>query len=235
MRTNIVLYGGNARKNCHFTAFFWYYPDIMFKKLLALSLLIFPLSAEARPVSYPDGWTAMLMNNGEYNSAHIHYSPTAKYSLGYRFEHRRDTNAELHLGQLNYLVNRWNEHGAQANIYLKGAAGVALDDGDSFGAGSVGIAADWETRRYFTSYENRYITAGPIEHGFTQTGRIGITPYIGDYGDVHTWLMLQVEHRPEAKENFEVTPMVRFFKGTHLGEFGISNQGKILFNFIERF
>jgi len=52
--------------------------------------LIIPNVADARPVSYPGGWTFMTMNDGDKNSAHIHYSPTAKTSLGYKFEYWRD-------------------------------------------------------------------------------------------------------------------------------------------------
>lgn len=177
----------------------------------------------------------MVMNNGDYNSVHQHYSPSFDYSIGYRFEHRRDSNAELHMGQVNYLVNRWNKKGSQANIYLKGAAGIAVDEGHSYGAGSAGFAVDWENRRYFVSYENRYLTAGPIENSFTQSGRVGITPYIGDYGDLHTWIMLQADHAPEKDDKFELTPMVRFFKGTHLTEFGVSTDGNVLFNYVKRF
>ena len=40
----------------------------------------------ARPVSYEDGWTAMMMSDEMSTSVHIHYSPTAFYSIGYRYE-----------------------------------------------------------------------------------------------------------------------------------------------------
>lgn len=205
--------------------------------LVAASMLPIAITmpTEARPVSYPSGWTAMVMNNGDYNSAHIHYSPSAKYSIGYRFEHRRESDAELHLGQLNYLVKRRNTRESQANIYLKTAIGVADDHGGQNAAGSIGFATDWETRKHFISYENRYLSAGPIENGFTQSARIGIAPYVADYGSLHTWLMLEASHDPEADDKLEITPLVRFFKGPNLAEFGVSTDGDVTFNFIKRF
>jgi len=158
--------------------------------------LIIPNIAIARPVSYPGGWTFMTMNDGDKNSAHIHYSPTAKTSVGYKFEYWRDKEFTLN---------------------------------------AVRIAADWENRRFFTSYENRYTEAGEIDDFYQQSARVGFAPYEGDYGDLHTWLMLQVEHMPEADNNFTVTPLVRLFKDVHLFEAGMNNRGEVLFNYVLRY
>lgn len=197
--------------------------------------------AQARPVSYPGGWTVMAMNNGDMNSLHLHYSPTAKYSVGVRSAYHRDDNYWHQTFQINNLIKRWNMPDAQANLYLKsGIGGVYTDEGDYDGktslAGFTGIAADWENRRFFTSYKNRYIDAGSVISEFKQSARVGIAPYIGDYGDLHTWLMLEVEHEPEAvDEQITVTPLVRFFKGVHLLEAGMSNHGDVLFNYVIRY
>ena len=99
----------------------------------------------------------------------------------------------------------------------------------------TGLAADWEDRRYFVSYENRYTEAGDVDDFYMQSARIGVAPYIGEYGDLHTWLMLQVEHRPEADEAVTVTPIVRLFKDVHLVEAGMNNQGSLLFNYVIRY
>ena len=45
---------------------------------------------------------------------------------------------------------------------------------------------------------------------------LGITPYIGDYGDIHTWLMIKFDHTPKFKRNLIITPHLRFFKDVHL-------------------
>jgi hypothetical protein len=211
-------------------------------KRLFLVLLSFIAvdTADARPVSYPGGATSMIMNDGNTNSIHIHYSPTATYSVGYKGEYWRKDDYMINAIQLNNLVKRWNGADSQANVYLKSGVGVATplsgpDEGDTGLAAFTGMGADWETRRYFTSYENRVTHAGDINDFFTQSARVGVAPYIGDYGDLHTWLMVQVDHKPEGKDPVTVTPLVRLFKGINLVEAGISNQGDVLFNWVARF
>ena len=206
--------------------------------LLGMGLII-PV-AEARPVSYPGGYTAMFMNDGDMNSVHLHYSPTAFTSIGYKFEYWRDAEFDIHAVQMNNLLKRWNGPDSQANLYLKSGVGVAYGhesvyDGDTDFAAYSGIAADWEDRRFFVSYENRYTEAGDMADLFQQSARVGVAPYIGDYGDLHTWMMLQVKHDPEGADNFTVTPLVRFFKDVHLLEAGVSNRGEILFNYVFRY
>jgi len=182
----------------------------------------------------------MLMNDDDRNSAHIHYSPTAKVSLGYKVEYWRDGKFTLNAIQMNNLLKRWNNRNSQANLYLKSGIGVAYSDTGNFendirAAGFIGLAADLENRRYFVAYQNRYTEADEIEDFFQQSARIGWAPYEGNYGDLHTWLMLQVEHMPEADHSFTVTPLVRFFKGVHLLEAGVNNRGEPLFNYVLRY
>jgi hypothetical protein len=207
---------------------------ILLSALLGMGLII-PHAVDARPVSYPGGITGMTMNDGDKNSAHLHYSPTAKTSLGYKFEYWRDVEYTINAVQMNNLLKRWNKKDSQANLYLKSGLGVAHSDGETEAAGFTGIAADWENRRFFTSYENRYTEAGDIADFYMQSARVGWAPYAGDYGDLHTWLMLQVEHTPEAGDHVTVTPLVRFFKGVHLLEAGMSNRGDVLFNYVIRY
>ncbi|MFP4098612.1 MAG: hypothetical protein ACLFP8_08045 [Alphaproteobacteria bacterium] len=214
-----------------------------FTRLFTLALLVagfYSPFANARPVSYPGGVTTMIMNNGDKHSLHLHYSPTAKYSLGYKLEYWRDSEVVINAVQMNNLLKRWNNPDSQANFYLKSGIGTAYSDKGAFDnesdiAAFTGIAADWEDRRYFISYENRYTYAGDITDFYMQSARAGIAPYIGDYGDLHTWLMLEVEHKPESKDKFSVTPMVRLFKDVHLIEAGMSDQGDVLFNWIIRY
>lgn len=205
--------------------------------LLVVALLAaLALPAQARPVSYPGGVMPMLMNNGDSHALELDYSPTAFYSIGYRGEYWREKDWKFHGLQGNYLLKRWNLPKSQANLYLKGAAGAAWNEaGHSQAAGLVGFAADWEDRRYFTSYENEIVEAGDIDGFFMQKARLGIAPYIGDYGDLHTWLMVELRHSPEAAAPVTVTPLVRLFKGATLGEAGISNRGDVLFNLTLQF
>ena len=208
--------------------------------LCALGIVLMPQMADARPVSYPGGWTFMTMNDADRNMAHMFYTFTPKLALGYSGEYWRDGNFQLHSLQMNSLLKRWNRKQSQGNLYLKSGIGGAYSDNAPFdndwrAAAFTGLAADWEDRRYYVSYESRFIWADDIYDSFMQKARIGIAPYIGDYGDLHTWLMLQVDHQPESDDSFTVTPLVRFFKGDHLIEAGVSNKGKALFNWTVRF
>ena len=177
------------------------------------------------------------MNNGDANTLHLHYSPSAKYSIGYKFEHWRDRGINLNAVQLNNLIKRWNKKDSQANLYLKSGLGIADERGTSESdiAGYTGLSADWEDRRYFVQYENRYTEAGDIDDFYTQSARVGWAPYEGDYGDLHTWLMLEVDHSPESENNYTVTPLIRMFKNVHLVEVGMNNHGEALFNYVLRY
>ena len=197
--------------------------------------LLFTANAQARPVSYPEGWTAMTMNNLFTNSSHIHYSPTATYSIGWRHDYLRDSKANVDTLQLNTLLKRWNAPGQQANLYLKSGVGVAVDDGDTGLAAFTGLATDWETRRYFVSYENRFFAADTTDNFARHQARVGIAPYIGDYGDLHTWLMLEVDYEAGRDNNFTATPLVRLFKNSTMVEAGYNLDDGILFNFVQRF
>jgi hypothetical protein len=203
---------------------------------LLLFVMFFSITAaQARPVSYPGGWTFMTYNDGDKNSGFVHYSPTAKMALGYKFEYWRDKEMTLNALQMNNLLKRWNNKDSQANFYLKSGLGVADQNDDQALAAHTGIALDWENRRFFTSYENRFTQAGDIDDFYMQSARVGVAPYEGEYGDLHTWLMLQVDHKPEANDKFTFTPMVRLFKDVHLVEFGVSDEKEILFNYIYRY
>ena len=201
--------------------------------LFIFGVVIAPDIAQARPVSYPDGWTFM-QNSDRYNHAlHLHYSPTAKQSVGYRYEASRNIDREFHGIQYNHLLKRHNSRASQGNIYLKTAIGVdSLPGLSQQQGGFVGISADWEDRRWFVSHDIRYDYGDYRDDATRHRSRIGIAPYIGDYGDVHTWLMLQndytgSEHIPSL--------VLRLFNGAYRGEFIISEDDVFSTKFIIRF
>lgn len=202
---------------------------------VAFLAILTPLSVLARPVSYPGGITLMQMNDKDASSIHVHYSPTAKYSIGYKGEYWRDQNWQFHGLQLNNLFRRWNKPASQANVYLKSGVGIVRNDGGEDLAAFAGISMDWEDRRFFTAYENRFFEPGDVDSFFSQKARIGMAPYIGGYGDLHTWLMLQVEHSSADDGSTTVTPLIRFFKNEYLAEIGVTEDGDALFNMIIRY
>jgi hypothetical protein len=205
-----------------------------------LVLCLVPFEALARPVSYPGGWTFMTKNDVDLNSVHLHYSPSAFYSVGYRGEYWNSEDYWSHSLAVNNLLKRWNNPASQANLYLKSGVGFAYSDKNDFDneydpLAYTGMSVDWEDRRYFIGHEFRFIYADEIDKSFHQTGRVGIAPYVGDYGDVHTWMMVEVGHHPGSDESLTVTPLLRFFKDVYLLEVGVSDRGKFMLNAIIRY
>ncbi|MDI1227327.1 MAG: hypothetical protein PSY14_06565 [bacterium] len=198
---------------------------------LAFLCALQPHDADARPVSYAGGWMLMANNDMFENTLSAMYSPKATYSIGPFISHYRDTDGELAGMQFNWLAKRWNNPDSQGNLYFLSGLGIANDDGDARAGGYAGIEADWEDRRYYLSYENRYTAAGEgVKQEFQQRSRIGIAPYVAEAGSLHSWLMLQVDHNPEDRDTWTVTPLLRVFKGDYLAEAGISDSGRFLFN-----
>lgn len=210
---------------------------IILTSIFSLGLSNSLSQAFARPVSYSGGTTIMQNNDAFRNSVHIHYSPTYKYSLGYKGEYLRKKEIALNGFQANRLLKRWNMPASQANIYLKSNIGTANKSGVNELYAFAGIATDFETRKYFISYENRYYKSdGNIINQFEQKARIGFAPYVANYGNIHTWLMMQVSHQPKFEgDEVVATPLIRLFKGPQMAELGISSNKRVLLNLIQRF
>lgn len=192
------------------------YDQIMKWPLFAISLILCASIAQARPVSYPGGWTVITENDADENSALLHYTLTPRVSVGYRMAYDRMTHETFHGAQMNNLLKRWNMPDAQANIYLKSAIGFAERP-----EGFVGVQTDWETRRHMVMYENR-ATFSPNDQKqrFNHSVGFGIAPYVAEAGALHTWIMPHVLYQPEDNKKWQFTPMLRFFKDSVLVEGG---------------
>lgn len=194
-------------------------------------------SSFARPISYSGGYTLMQSNNPFSNSIHAHYSPKYNYSLGYRGEYFRHQNVAFNGLQLNNLLKRWNLPSAQGNIYLKSAIGDIHKSSNNALAGFIGLATDFETRKYLISYNNRYYKSDKnIFSQFQQSARLGFAPYVVNYDNIHSWIILEITHNPTSNiDQIVTTPLIRAFKGLHLAEFGVSFNKRLTFNYIMRF
>ena len=206
----------------------------------AALIAVMHATAQARPVSYQGGWTVIEETDRQSTALWLHYTVTPKLSVGWRSEWDRREDFLLNAPQATYLAKRWFGENYQANVYLFGGAGLISGVGDNTldakPAGFVGVLADWETRRWFASYRARAIEAGGGVDSVMQAGRLGVAPYIGGTGDLHTWLMVEVDHRPENDKPVGVTPLVRFFKDAALLEVGWSvTDNQPLVNFTYRF
>ena len=211
----------------------------IFAAVAALSVCV-SANAHARPVSYQGGWTVIEETDRQSTALWTHYTVTPALSLGWRTEWDRREGFVLNAPQATYLAKRWFGQNYQANIYGFAGAGLAtaVDNSGrgSNAAGFVGVLTDWETRRLFVSYRARALEAGAFGASFMQAARVGYAPYEGDTGDLHTWLMIEVDHRPKNDEPVGVTPLVRFFKDAALFEIGWSvTDNQPLANFTYRF
>ena len=189
-------------------------------RLLFLIVFFISINVFSRPVSYTGGTTFMAMNNGDRISSHVHYSPKYFYSLGYRFEYWKDKDYVNHFLQGNYLVERFNNIDSQANIYLKTGIGTSTyleSDKDYNKSYFISGSADWETQKLYSNYEVRYSDIENIEDFILHSGALGFAPYVGNYGDLHTWVLYAFQYNEDKNKN-KLThgPKLRFFKNTNL-------------------
>lgn len=207
--------------------------------ILTCILLFSSVPIDARPVSYPGGWTLRHYLDWSRERYDVHYSPNASHSVGWVIENSRQHGYTSLSAQWNHVLHRKNSLRTQSNMYLYIMGGVATMDADLEPNASIGLVFDKESRRYLANYRMSAKYTGQFERDDFQHGaRLGVAPYLGKTGDVHTWLMLDLAHRPQQdmhEEQFVWTPMIRIFKNSYLGEIGISSNGGSVFNFVARF
>ena len=207
---------------------------------LILLPLLFCSAVTARPVSYTGGWTIIEESDRQASSALVHYTPAPSWSIGLRTEVNRDNDYAIYSVHPTFLAKRWFGKDYQGNLYFHGGIGVASGvDGNPLSDETAiygGIMVDWETRSLFAGYRSRYLDAGHFGDQFMHAARVGYAPYEGDSGDLHTWLMLEIDHRPEEEVPITATPLVRLFKGPLLLEVGYNlTVNQPLLNFTYRF
>jgi hypothetical protein len=204
--------------------------------LLALLIVLIPLRAEAKPISYVNGFMVMQENDETGNTLSFDYTLDPRFAAGFYAKQENGGKEFKTIGpQLNTLIKRWNLPDGQGNIFNMTGAGVSRYQADNEFSAWTGILADYETRRIFTSYELRLMYAGDIEKSAWQRARVGFAPYLANYDDLNTWLMLQVDHHPAKDDTLVITPLVRFFYKTALVEAGYSSNHDVMFNWVLQF
>ena len=172
----------------------------------------------------------MSVNDRMQYAQMLSYSPTAWDAVGLSHTTLRTEDAALTSITYNRLLTRWNQPGAQGNLYALSSAGLSDHAGSLAPAATLGLEADWESRRYYVAYENSVIFAADIRQTFNQKMRVGIAPYLAEYDGLHGWLMLQIDHNPSERHPVILTPMLRLFTTQFLAEAGISNRGDLMLN-----
>lgn len=206
------------------------------KKFLIIAFLLMPFAAFAKPISYVGGTMVMQENDETGSTLQLDYTVTPKYAVGLYAKQDQGGKDFFTVGpQLNYLVKRWNfEHG-QGNIFSMTGGGTSRYEGKENASAWTTILADYETRRVFYSYEARLMYVDTIEKSTWQRARVGFAPYLANYEDLNSWLMLQVDYHPKKNHSTVVTPLLRFFYKTNLIEVGVSNRSTAMFNWVSQF
>ena len=172
---------------------------------------------EARPISYSGGSTVMSNTDNMRDTFYYHYSPTHKYSLGLEAVKDDYFNTDFSYFRLTYLLNRKNTRYSQRNLYFQsGVSSKGLNNN------FIGVHGDWETRRWFIGFGYKKVSNDIIEYDdkFLQ---LGLAPYLGEYGDFHTWVMVKSK-KNDLLESWSTFPLLKFFKGNFLIEFGYNNK-----------
>lgn len=137
--------------------------------------------------------------------------------------------------QHNWLLKRWNQPTAQANLYggLGGGYGEAGDGGGSL-AGLGYARFDYETRRIYTALDCKFFGSSDFTRAVS-TASLGFAPYKAEFDDLNTWLILKAEHVSESGEDIALIPEVRFFWKNYFLEFGVSTDGEFRTFFMVHF
>ena len=182
-----------------------------------LFFILVSSNVEARPISYSGGSTLMMFSDNMKDSLYYHYSPSYKYSVG--IENLKDKNLRDDYSYLRftYLINRKNSLHSQRNLYFQ--SGLSAKSGNDL---FYGIHGDWETRRWFLGFDIKKVENRLKSYNQNHI-QIGFAPYLGEYGDIHTWLMLKTK-KTSIKDKRSSYPALKFFKGNTLLEFGYNNK-----------
>jgi hypothetical protein len=192
--------------------------------------------AEAKPLSYVGGTMVMQENDETGYTLSIDYTFNPHFALGMYSKYEIGGNEFWMAGpQVNALIKRWNLPDGQGNIFSMTGAGMARQGGNTQPAAWAGLLADYETRRVFVSYEPRLMYAGNIEKSFWQRAYVGFAPYLANYDELNTWLLLRVDHHPAKDDHFVVTPVLRFFYKTIWLEVGYSSNNHVMVNWTMQF
>ena len=173
--------------------------------------VVFVCNIYARPISYSGGHTLMHFNDSMKESIYYHYSPTYKFSVGLETMKNKVFSSNETNIRFTYLINRKNKKSSQRNLYFQSA--ISTKDNNY----TYGMHGDWETRRYFIGFDYKEVK-NIIDYSDKHI-QLGVAPYLGEYGDLHTWLM--VKTKKNSINNKQITyPVVKFFKGNALLELG---------------
>ena len=197
-------------------------------KMIILGLFIV-FNIEARPISYSGGTTLMFKSDNVSNSVYLHYSPTYKYSIGIEKVKNKFYGNNKNYLRLTYLLNRKNTFTSQRNLYFQ--SGVMPNNTENI---FYGVHGDWETRKLFIGFGIKDIQSKYGMDYKDEYLQLGFAPYVGDYNDLHTWIMLKTK-KNTLTNKASTYPELKFFKGNALMKFGYGANTDWDLHFMYRF
>ena len=211
-------------------------------RIAAVMLALGAGALAAKPIAFAGGDTVMFEHGGStMDELQGFHAPEYWWSWGAgalrlsaedgSFQH------ELAYARINLLAHRWNEPGAQANVFVWGGLGQA--SGDDFTSSptvtDVGFQLDYETRRVYASFMSDLYESQAFSHRI-DTLQLGLAPYLHDWGRLATWVVLQGRrYTGGVSDGVEGALVLRLFKGGIWTELGVTDTGDpqlmFMFNF----
>jgi hypothetical protein len=212
----------------------------IFKNAFMLLFFVSSYKVFARPVTYVDGISISSENRSHQNESMVSYTMTRRLAAGMHLSTFRDDHAEFIYAapMSNVLLGRWNEENQQSNFYFSAGYGRywqrLMNESDdaktAFYSPVVILDADTESRTIYASVHHERINfndaQGPLAYS---RFRIGLSPYLADYGSLHSWALIQWDY-DHWRQKGSVSTLLRFFFRNVLWEMGVSYQGQIQFN-----
>lgn len=212
---------------------------ITFVSVLAISSLT---EMNAHPVAFKGAISAISSNTQSQQDHLVHYSLSHRVSTGMRLIHSKTSQGDRYsvFPQLSFLLKRWNHSDFQANIYVFGGFGYERIDYSASplkqGWASVsGGEADIEDRRFYFSTQWESFNHSKLEWHFNTKNRVGVAPYLAEFDEPASWLILQHDYDSLGDGRHTVTPLFRIFYRRFLLEAGASHRGELLLNFMAHF
>jgi hypothetical protein len=159
----------------------------------------------------------MSFSDNMKESIYYHFSPSYKYSVGIEGIKDKVFNSKYSYLRYTYLLDRRNTDISQRNLYFQ--SGLSSKGNESF---FYGIHGDWETRRLFLGFGYKKVENN-VESYNNRYYQFGFAPYLGDYGDLHTWIMLKSK-KNTLDNKWSSYPVLKFFKGNVLFEIGYNDK-----------
>ena len=81
---------------------------------------------------------------------------------------------------------------------------------------------DWETRRWFLGFGLKEVESEYSNYS-DKYYQVGVAPYLGEYGDLHTWILIKTKVNSLTNKT-STYPVLKFFKGNFLIELGYNSK-----------